>query len=43
MAIVDAAEFTELAVHSNLLVPPHDKALALPVEDGCLPMPEGPG
>jgi len=43
MAIVDAVEFTELAVHSNLLVPPHDKALALPVEDGCLPMPEGPG
>ena len=39
----DAVEFTELGLHANLLAPPHDAELALPLEDGCLPLPEGPG
>ncbi len=43
MAVVDAVEFTELSLHPNLLAPPHDELLALPLEDGCLPVPTGPG
>ena len=43
MAVVDAVEFTELSLHGNLLAPPHDELLALPLEDGCLPVPTGPG
>jgi L-Ala-D/L-Glu epimerase / N-acetyl-D-glutamate racemase len=43
MAVVDAVEFTELSLHGNLLASPHDKLLALPLEDGCLPVPDGPG
>jgi len=39
----DAVEFTELGHHANLLRPPHDRLLALPLEDGCLPVPTGPG
>ena len=42
-AIVDAVEFTELRLHDPLLEPPHDALLSLPVEDGCLPVPTGPG
>lgn len=41
--MVDAVEFTEIGLHTGLLAPPHDRLLALPVEDGCLPVPEGPG
>ncbi len=43
MAVVDAVEFTELGLHANLLAPPHDKLLSLPVTDGSLPVPDGPG
>lgn len=41
--LVDAVEFTEIGLHSNLLGAPHDALLALPLEDGCLPVPTGPG
>ena len=43
MTVVDAVEFTELGLHKSLLAPPHDSLLALPLEDGCLPVPDGPG
>jgi L-alanine-DL-glutamate epimerase-like enolase superfamily enzyme len=43
VGVVDAVEFTELGLHPNFLLPPHDKWLALPLEDGCLPVPDGPG
>ena len=42
--MTDAVEFTEIGLHGNLLAPPHDTRLALPLdEDGCLPVPDGPG
>ncbi len=41
--IVAAVEFTEIGLHTSLLASPHDRLLALPLEDGCLPVPEGPG
>lgn len=43
MIVVDAVEFTELGLHGNLLASPHDEMLALPLSDGCLPVPTGPG
>ncbi len=43
LAIHEAVEFTELGLHGNLLSAPHDQQLALPLEDGCLPVPDGPG
>lgn len=43
MSVVDAVEFTELGLHGNLLVSPYDEMLALPLSDGCLPVPDGPG
>lgn len=43
MAVIDAVEFTELGLHPNLLAPPHDKLLGLPVTEGMLPVPGGPG
>jgi L-alanine-DL-glutamate epimerase-like enolase superfamily enzyme len=43
MGVVDAVEFTELGLHPNFLKPPHDSALSLPLRDGCLPVPDGPG
>ncbi len=43
LGVVDAVEFTEIGFHSNLLKAPHDKELALPLEDGCLAVPTGPG
>ena len=43
MTVVDAVEFTELGLHGNLLAAPHDALLALPLSDGCLPVPHGPG
>ncbi len=44
VGIIDAVEFTELGLHDNLLAPPYDQLLALPLdEDGCLPVPDGPG
>lgn len=41
--VTDAVEFTELSLHANLLQPPWDTRLALPLEDGCLPVPDGAG
>ena len=41
--VVDAVEFTEIGLHGNLLESPHAELLALPLEDGCLPVPDGPG
>lgn len=39
-----AVEFTELGLHGPLLLGQADKDLALPLdEDGCLPVPTGPG
>jgi L-alanine-DL-glutamate epimerase-like enolase superfamily enzyme len=43
MSVVDAVEFTEIGLHGNLLEAPHDRLLGLPLEDGCLPVPDGPG
>ncbi|MCC7495698.1 MAG: hypothetical protein IT204_25330 [Fimbriimonadaceae bacterium] len=42
-AVTEAVEFTELGLHQNVLQPPHQAGLALPLEDGCLPVPSGPG
>ena len=42
-AVVDAVEFTELSLHGTVLAAPHDRLFALPLEDGCLAVPEGPG
>jgi L-alanine-DL-glutamate epimerase-like enolase superfamily enzyme len=41
--VTDAVEFTELSLHADLLTPPWDTRLALPLPDGCLPVPDGPG
>lgn len=41
--VVDAVEFTEIGLHANLLKDPWAKALSLPLVDGCLPVPDGPG
>jgi L-alanine-DL-glutamate epimerase-like enolase superfamily enzyme len=41
--VVDAVEFTEIGLHGNLLKAPWDKAFSLPLVDGCLPVPDGPG
>jgi L-alanine-DL-glutamate epimerase-like enolase superfamily enzyme len=41
--VVDAVEFTEIGLHGNLLKAPWDKTLSLPLVDGCLPVPDGPG
>ena len=41
--VTDAVEFTELSLHGNLLQSPWDARFALPLEDGCLPVPDGPG
>ncbi len=43
MIIRDAVEFTELRLHDNLLLPPYDKLLGLPLENGRLKVPQGPG
>jgi L-alanine-DL-glutamate epimerase-like enolase superfamily enzyme len=43
MGIKSAVEFTEIGLHGSLLAPPHDELLSLPLEDGCLPVPNGPG
>jgi L-alanine-DL-glutamate epimerase-like enolase superfamily enzyme len=43
LIVTDAVEFTEIGIHDSLLAPPWDTGLALPLEDGCLPVPEGPG
>ena len=43
MLVVDAVEFTEINLHPNLLAPPHDRLLTLPLSDGTLPVPDGPG
>jgi len=41
--VTDAVEFTELGLHGNLLKSPWAERLALPLEDGCLPVPDGAG
>ena len=41
--VTDAVEFTELGLHGSLLRAPHDRAFTLPLDDGCLPVPTGPG
>lgn len=41
--MADAVEFTEIGIHGSLLTAPHDKSMALPLTDGCLPVPDGPG
>ncbi len=41
--VTDAVEFTELGLHGNLLQSPWGDRLALPLDDGCLPVPDGPG
>jgi L-alanine-DL-glutamate epimerase-like enolase superfamily enzyme len=43
VAVTGAVEFTEIVLHPNLLLPPDDARLALPLENGCLPVPTGPG
>ena len=43
LGMIDAVEFTELGLHGPMLAPPHDTLLSLPLEDGCLPVPDGPG
>ena len=43
IGMLDAVEFTEIGLHEGLLAPPHDVQLALPLEDGYLPVPTGPG
>ena len=43
VAVTDAVEFTEIGLHDNLLAPPGAADLALPLDDGCLPVPDGPG
>ena len=41
--VVDAVEFTELSLHGTVLAPPYDTLFALPLEDGCIVVPDGPG
>jgi muconate cycloisomerase len=41
--LTGAVEFTEIGLHGMLLAPPWEERLALPLEDGCLPVPPGPG
>lgn len=41
--VADAVEFTELSLHGNVLASPYDTLFGLPLEDGCLPVPPGPG
>lgn len=41
--MVDAVEFTEIGLHHNLLMPEQAQILALPLKDGCLAVPTGPG
>lgn len=43
VVVGDAVEFTELALHRNLLESPHNGSLSLPLTDGCLAVPTGPG
>ncbi len=42
-SIVDAVEFTELSLHRSLLLGWWDGAFALPLSDGSLAVPTGPG
>ena len=43
VGLADAVEFTEIALHEALLCPPHNAEFALPLSDGCLPVPRGAG
>jgi L-alanine-DL-glutamate epimerase-like enolase superfamily enzyme len=42
-SVADAVEFTEVKLHANLLQRPHDRLLSLPLDDGCMQLPTGPG
>lgn len=41
--LADAVEFTELSLHGSLLADPVGDPFALPLIDGALPVPNGPG
>jgi L-alanine-DL-glutamate epimerase-like enolase superfamily enzyme len=41
--MVDAVEFTEIGIHGGLLAAADERLLSLPLEDGCMPVPQGPG
>ena len=41
--VTDAVEFTELGLHGNLLQGAWAARFALPLDGGCLPVPDGPG
>jgi L-Ala-D/L-Glu epimerase len=43
MIVHDAVEFTELRLHNNFLKEPYQSSLALPLKDGYLKVPNGPG
>lgn len=43
IGMIDAVEFTELVQHGPLLKGELNEQLALPLSDGCLPVPTGPG
>lgn len=42
-SIEPTAEFTETGLHHSLLQPSYSAALELPLEDGCMAVPSGPG
>jgi L-alanine-DL-glutamate epimerase-like enolase superfamily enzyme len=42
-SVEETVEFTELSFHANLLAPPHDVTLALPLSHGRLEVPAGAG
>lgn len=41
--VTDAVEFTEIGLHASLLTEPDRSLFGLPLEDGCLPVPDGDG
>jgi len=41
--LTGAVEFTEIGLHGPQVLPPWDERLSLPLEDGCLSVPDGPG
>ena len=42
-SILNAVEFTEIMLHDNLAASPLDRQLMLPLREGCLSVPAGPG
>ena len=43
LIVRDAVEFTEIRLHDNLLSSPHDQILTLPLQEGRMEVPTGPG